>query len=66
MRVLKIEGGIIGRSITDKTLARWILAMPYTIDICQEIENCCCVTFATAEQHVDARDARMKREGTIV
>ena len=32
MRILKIEGGMIGRNITESTLARWILAIPYTND----------------------------------
>lgn len=60
MRIMKIEGGMIGRKITESTIARWILAMPYT-NICKEIEKFCGIRFSTSEQHVDARDSRVKR-----
>lgn len=66
MRILKIEGGMIGRTITESTLARWILAMPYTNDICKEIEKFCNIKFSTSEQHVDARDSRIKRDDADV
>lgn len=66
MRILKIEGGMIGRNITDSTLARWILAMPYTNDVCKEVEKFCGITFSTSEQHVDARDSRIKRDNADI
>lgn len=66
MRILKIEGGMIGRTITESTLARWILAMPFTNDICKEVEKFCGIRFASSEQHVDARDSRIKRDNADI
>uniref|UniRef100_A0A6P7GZZ5 Uncharacterized protein LOC114345123 n=1 Tax=Diabrotica virgifera virgifera TaxID=50390 RepID=A0A6P7GZZ5_DIAVI len=66
MRIMKIEGGMIGRTITESTLSRWILAMPYTNDVCKEIEKFCGINFSTTEQHVDATDSRIKRDNADV
>ena len=35
---------------------------PYTHDICEEVENFCGIQFSTSDQHVDARDSRIKRD----
>lgn len=66
MRILKIIGGMIGRTITESTLARWILGLPYTNDITKEIEKFCNIKFVSSEQHVDARDSRIKRDDADV
>lgn len=66
MRIMSIEGGMIGRNITESTLARWILAMPYTNEIVKEIEKFCNIKFLNSEQHVDARDSRIKRDNADI
>ena len=66
MRILKTEDSMIVRNITESTLARWILAIPYTNDICKEIEKFCGIHFSTTEQHVDATDARIKRDNADI
>lgn len=62
MRVLKVDGGMVGRAITENTLARWTLTIPYTNDICKEIEKFCGIHFSTSAQHIDVTDARMKKD----
>lgn len=57
-----MRGGIINRGITESTANRWILGMPYTHDICEEIEEFCSIKFNTSDQHVDARDSRITRD----
>lgn len=66
MRIMKIEGGMIGRMIMENTLARWILTMPFTNDVCKEIEKFCGIKFATTDQHIDATDARIKRNNADI
>lgn len=66
MRVMKSEGGMIGRMIMESTLARWILTMPFTNDVCKEIEKFCGIKFATTDQHIDATDARIKRDNADI
>ncbi|CAH1155651.1 unnamed protein product [Phaedon cochleariae] len=63
MRSMKSTGGLThGRGITDSVLAKWILAMPVLAEVSEAIENFCSVSFATSEQHVDARVSRISRD----
>jgi len=63
MRSMKSNGGLThGRGITACTMTKWINSMTTMIDISQQIEQFCGVSFATTEQHVDARTSRISRD----
>lgn len=66
MRIMKIEGGMIECTITESTLARWILAMPYMNDIWKAIEKFYSINFSTTEQHVDGTDEQIKRDNADI
>lgn len=62
MRLMKVSGGMVGRGITENTLAEWIHSLPYCADICNNIEEFCGVRTVSSEQHVDLRESRQKRD----
>lgn len=66
MRVMKTEGGLIGRGITESTQMKFVLGMPYAHDVCEKIEQFCHVRFTSSEQHIDARDSRINRDNDDV
>ena len=66
MRIMKIDGGLIGRGFTDSTVIKWVLGIPSTYDICQQVEDFCRIKFSTTEQHVDARDSRINRDSVDI
>nr|CAD7449254.1 unnamed protein product [Timema bartmani] len=53
-RAIKTYGGLGGErgGITDSTLAKWILAFPQNVPICNALENFCGARNITSEQHV--------------
>jgi hypothetical protein len=63
MRSMKCAGGLTqGRGITNSTVARWIMAMPSAMDISEQLEQFCDISFVTSEQHADKHvDARVSR-----
>lgn len=63
MRSMKSNGGLThGRGITESTMKKWITTMTTMIDISQQIEQFCGVSFDTTEQHIDARTSRVSRD----
>jgi hypothetical protein len=72
MRSMKCAGGLTqGRGITDSRVARWIMAMPSAMDISEQLERFCDVSFVTSEQqqadkHVDARVSGITRNNSDV
>jgi hypothetical protein len=60
---MKCAGGLTqGRGITDSTVARWIMATPSAMNISEQLERFCDVSFVTSEQHADKHvDARVSR-----
>ncbi|CAH2086035.1 unnamed protein product [Euphydryas editha] len=67
MKSMKTEGGVSrGRSTQESVLCKWVYAMYATNTICEEIERFCNISFDSVDQHVDARDSRIKRDDTDV
>ena len=67
MKSMKIEGGVSrGRSTQESVLCKWVYAMYATTTICEEIEKFCNISLDSVEQHVDARDSRVKRDNIDV
>lgn len=67
MKSMKIEGGVSrGRSTQESVLCKWVYGMYATNTICEEIERFCKISFDSVDQHVDARDSRIKRDNTDV
>ncbi|CAG9770015.1 unnamed protein product [Ceutorhynchus assimilis] len=65
MRAMKSSGGLSrGRGITDSTLAKWVATMPTIMEVSQQVESFCGVSFCTTEQHVDARLSRITRDNS--
>lgn len=63
MRSMKSSGGLTqGRGITECTMTKWIKSMTTMIDISQQIEQFCGVSFASTEQHIDARTSLISRD----
>ncbi|CAH2218497.1 jg2186 [Pararge aegeria aegeria] len=63
MRSMKTSGGLThGRGITDSVLAKWVLTMPFLIDVSNSMQSFCNVAFITSEQHVDARPSRIQED----
>ncbi|CAG9782212.1 unnamed protein product [Diatraea saccharalis] len=67
MKSMKTEGGVSrGRSTQKSVLCKWVYGMYATNTICEEIERFCKISFDSVDQHVDARDSRIKRDNTDV
>uniref|UniRef100_A0A6P7H5E5 Uncharacterized protein LOC114347235 n=1 Tax=Diabrotica virgifera virgifera TaxID=50390 RepID=A0A6P7H5E5_DIAVI len=63
MRSMKTKGGLThGSGISDSVLSKWILTMPTSVTISDLIQSFCKVSFASSEQHIDARASRIKRD----
>lgn len=65
IKSMKSSGGLTHeRGITDTLIAKWILSTLVMTEICNEMEKFCNVSLETSEQHVDARNSRIKRDTT--
>ena len=64
MRMIKVDGGLIGRGFTESSTIKFIASIPYMIDVCDEVEKFCNINFNTSDQHVDARDTRIRRHNS--
>lgn len=63
MRLTKIKGGLThGQGLTDSVVSKWVLLMPAVVEISDFIIRFCDVSFGTSEQHIDARESRIKRD----
>ena len=63
MRYMKTRGGLTrGRGVTDSGLAKWIHNMPASAALTEVVQTFFNVSFASSEQHVDARPSRIKRD----
>ncbi|GFY41261.1 uncharacterized protein TNIN_343801 [Trichonephila inaurata madagascariensis] len=67
MKFMKTEGGVSrGRSTQESVLCKWVFAVYVTNTICDEMEKFCTISLDSTEQHIDARDSRVKRDNTDV
>jgi len=62
MRAITQGGLTHGRGWSESVLSKFILTMIILVEICNEMEEFCNVSFATTEQHVDSREYRIKRD----
>ena len=63
MKSMKMEGGLSrGRSTQESVLCKWVYGMHSMNAICDELEKFNGISLDTGEQHVDARDSRIKRD----
>lgn len=63
MRSMKSQGGLThGRGLSDSVLAKFVLTTLTLLDVSNNMEEFCNVTFTTAEQHVDSREYRITRD----
>ena len=63
MRLLKSSGGMThGRGITDSTLSKWVLTLPYHIPVCDSLESFTGVHCSSSEQHKDLRMSSRTRD----
>lgn len=51
-----------GRGLPGSDLAKSILTMIILVEVCNEMEDFCGVSFTTSEQHVDSREYRIKSD----
>ena len=58
----KVAGGMVGRGFTDGILCSYILRKPAMLLIPEAVEHFSGVTFWTSDQHVNARESRIKRD----
>lgn len=61
-REFKVTGGIVKRGFTDEVLSSYVLRKPAMALITASMEDFSGITFISSEQHVDARDSRIKRD----
>lgn len=61
-REFKMMGGIVQRGFTDDVLSSYVLTKPALSLITEAIEDFSGIAFFTSEQHVDARESRIKRD----
>ncbi|KYN10940.1 hypothetical protein ALC57_16910 [Trachymyrmex cornetzi] len=63
MRSMKTQGGLThGRGLSESVLTKFVLTMIILVEVCNEMEDFCNVSFATTEQHIDSREYRIKRD----
>lgn len=62
MRAMSVEGGPFKRGCTESIVFKWIKGIIYTKDIIEGLERYCNLEFSKSHQHVDSRDARIKRD----
>ncbi|CAB0039001.1 unnamed protein product [Trichogramma brassicae] len=63
MKFTRALGGLTrGRCITESTVATWIGCSVVLLDMCNEMENFCSVTYDSSDQHVDSRVSRISRD----
>ena len=56
----KVAGGTVSRGFTDDILSSYLLRKPSMSLMLEAIENFSDVAFWTSDQHVDARESRIK------
>lgn len=61
-REFKVLGGVIRRGFTNEVLNAYVVTKPVFSDIVESLEDFSGVHFFSSEQHVDARDSRVKRD----
>lgn len=66
MRSMSVEGGPFKRGATESVVFKWIKGIIYTKDIIESLEKFCELEFSKSHQHVDSRDARIKKDKTDV
>lgn len=55
MRSMKTQGGLThGRGMSDSVITKFILTMLTLVDVSNEMEQFCNVTYYSSDQHVDA------------
>ncbi|KYN02063.1 hypothetical protein ALC62_07132 [Cyphomyrmex costatus] len=64
MRSMKTQGGLThGRNPNRESVCtKFLLTMIILVDICNEMENFCNVSYCTSEQHVDSTESRITRD----
>lgn len=63
MKNFKCRGGLThGRGTDDATLSRWIITMPFLIDLIKLLEAYTGTGYVTSQQHKDTSDARNVRD----
>lgn len=63
MRSMKTQGGLThGRGLSESVLTKFVLTMIILVEVCNNMEKFCNVSFATTEQHIDSREYRIKRD----
>ncbi|KMQ87541.1 hypothetical protein RF55_13145 [Lasius niger] len=60
------EGFTRGRSTKESVLSKWIFGLLTASNISEGLESFCELSFDTGEQHVDARDSRVKKDDADV
>jgi len=67
IKSIKTDGSVVrGRSTQESVLSKWVYGMHATNAVCEGIEKFCNISLDIADQHVDARDSRIKRDDADV
>lgn len=62
MKSMKTDGGVArGRNTQESVISKWIYGM-HMNTVCERLEDLADVRMDTTDQHVDARDSRVKRD----
>lgn len=62
MRGMSVEGGPFKRGSSETVIFKWIKGIIYTKDIIEGLEKFCDLQFSKSHQHVDSRDARIRKD----
>lgn len=67
MRSIKSIGGLVhGRSTTENVTNQWILSMPFSLKICEAVEEYANISISTSEQQYNSQYKRYGRRGCAV
>lgn len=63
MRSMKTQGGLThGRGMSESVISKFVLTMLTLVDISNEMDNFCDVSYSTSDQHVDSTECRIARD----
>lgn len=67
MRSMKTQGGLThGRGMSESVITKFVLTMIILIEVCNEMEKFCNVSYFTSDQHVDSTDSRITRDAADI
>lgn len=67
MRSIKTQGGLThGRGWSESVLTKFVHTAIMLVEVCNEVENFCNVSFEITDQHIDSKESRITRDSMDV